>query len=152
MVGLVRESPQPKSPLFRFKHYSLGLGGGNSNMFLFSPRKLGEDAPILTCASFSNGLVQPPTRLRWCLRHKLLDFKWISRGFSWQNTPKIYTFLWKWTIAKGHFIIQPSFFRSKGLFSGEYFFLHSFFKEGFPWTLNEDVFSFWKLGYSSQLF
>ena len=29
--------------------------------FIFTP-KIGEDEPILTVASFSNGLVQPPTR------------------------------------------------------------------------------------------
>jgi len=38
------------------------LGGGNSNIFLLSPL-FGEDFhPFLTCAYFSGGLVQPPTR------------------------------------------------------------------------------------------
>ena len=36
------------------------LGGGNSNMFLFSPRKLGKMIPFWR-AYFSDGLVQPPT-------------------------------------------------------------------------------------------
>jgi len=34
------------------------LGGGNSNIFLFSSRILGEDESNLTCAYFSNGLVE----------------------------------------------------------------------------------------------
>ena len=36
------------------------LGGGNSNIFHVHPLP-GEDEPILTCAYFSDGLVQPPT-------------------------------------------------------------------------------------------
>ena len=39
------------------------LGGGNSNIFLFSPRTLGRWSN-LTIAYFSEGLVQPPTR-KW---------------------------------------------------------------------------------------
>ena len=34
---------------------------GGSTYFLCSPRSLGKMNPILTCAYFSNGLVQPPT-------------------------------------------------------------------------------------------
>ena len=45
-----------------FLHIKMLLGGGNSNIFLCSPL-VGEDEPILTCAYFSNGLVQPQTRL-----------------------------------------------------------------------------------------
>ena len=36
-------------------------GGGNSNIFLFSPRKLGKMNPVWR-SYFSHGLVQPPTR------------------------------------------------------------------------------------------
>ena len=36
--------------------------GGGFNDFLFSPRNLGKKISNLTCAYFSNGLVQPPTR------------------------------------------------------------------------------------------
>ena len=37
------------------------LGGGNSTIFLSSPRTLGEDEPNLTIAYFSEGLVEKPT-------------------------------------------------------------------------------------------
>ena len=51
------------------KYYSIWpelLGGGNSNIFWnFHPEAWGRFSPILTltCAYFSNGLKQPPTRL-----------------------------------------------------------------------------------------
>ena len=35
-------------------------GGGFQTFFMFIPN-LGEDEPILTCAYFSDGLVEPPT-------------------------------------------------------------------------------------------
>ena len=57
-LGVVFFSPVQMAELFM--DY-LG-GGGNSNILLCSPRKIGEDEPILTHI-FSNGLVQPPTRL-----------------------------------------------------------------------------------------
>ena len=38
------------------------LGGGNSNIFYVHPKNWGRFIPILTCAYFSDGLVQPPTR------------------------------------------------------------------------------------------
>ena len=37
-----------KSQMLVLYGYIYLLGGGNSNMFYFSPRKLGEDEPILT--------------------------------------------------------------------------------------------------------
>ena len=41
------------------------LGGGNSNMFLFSPRKLGKKLPNLTIAYFSKGVGDKPTNQFW---------------------------------------------------------------------------------------
>ena len=48
------------------------LGGGSSTIFEFSPRKFGEDLPNLTCAYFSDGLVQPPTSSTLQLNHIFL--------------------------------------------------------------------------------
>ena len=44
------------------------VGGGNSNIFLFSPRTLGKMNPIWQ-AYFSSGLVQPPTSEQLVIYH-----------------------------------------------------------------------------------
>ena len=52
------------------------VGGGNSNIFLFSPRTLGKMNPIWQ-AYFSSGLVQPPTS------ETISDLSWIHHGPQW---------------------------------------------------------------------
>ena len=57
----VEENPEPQASDAEDEL----LGGGLIQTFffgIFTP-KIGEDEPILTCAYFSDGLVQPPTRL-----------------------------------------------------------------------------------------
>ena len=52
------------SDLFPYFICIVYLGGETSNILgeMFTPKKLWEMIPNLTCAYFSNGLVQPPTR------------------------------------------------------------------------------------------
>ena len=70
-------------------HTQLLVGGGNSKIFLFSPRKLGKMNPFWQ-AYFSKGLVQPPTSPiffgvfwtvgRWSLQCKSCLRIWPSMG------------------------------------------------------------------------
>ncbi len=55
------------------------LGGGNSNIFLFSPRKLGKMNPIWR-AYFSKGL-KPPTSYHYIHSRFIYRYRWIARFF-----------------------------------------------------------------------
>ena len=64
-----------------FYHDSMGHLDGGFKYFLFSPL-FGEDEPILTCAYFSNGLVQPPTSHIFLGPHRGLSVN----GLGWIPT------------------------------------------------------------------
>ena len=67
------------------------LGGGNSNYFLwFSSRIPGEDESNLTGAYFSNGLVQPPTRIRGSKEQGY----WRSRNIGGSFGPPVMNRVW----------------------------------------------------------
>ena len=53
------------------KNYSRILGGGFKYLLYLFPSLFGEDEPMLTCAYFSAGLVQPPTRFRFNILFEL---------------------------------------------------------------------------------
>ena len=59
-------------------------GGGNSNIYgIFTPN-LGEDEPILTCAYFSKGLVQPPTSFPKS-KEEIRGFHFLHPFFRWHT-------------------------------------------------------------------
>ena len=108
------------------------LGGGNSNIFWFSSRKLGVSWSNLTVAYFSKGLVQPPKRKILKIKHQLKTCSPGSPGLSEKQTLLEALFKgppnWKRKISRHkwpNFCVPFSFFDTKfcWIWRGWYFFV-----------------------------
>ena len=89
-------------PVYQDPSQKDSLGGGNSNIFVFSPRTLGKMNPFWR-AYFSDGLVQPPTSLHrppvfWGpFETPTLQLQYIRRALHLLNKGpfrKVYSYYW----------------------------------------------------------